>query len=92
MPDRGRAWWAAQAAIVAMAFLVLAAGLCMFDTHEHDGLDDRAALDLCLMLAASIPIALTSGLPLARLTGASRPAPVREFSPRVPTPPPKLLA
>jgi hypothetical protein len=89
---KGRAWRVAHVAVVAMAFLVLAAGLCMFDAHPHGGPDDRAALDLCLVLVASIPIALTSSLPLAGPTGASRPALVHEFSPHVPAPPPKRLS
>jgi len=92
MPDRGRDWWATQAAIVAMAFLVLAAGLCVIDAHAHDGLDDRAALDLCLMLVAAMPVALTSGLPLTGLAGASRLVSVRGFWPHVPAPPPRLFS
>jgi hypothetical protein len=90
---RDRQPWAKQAAILAMAVLVLIVGFCMFDRHDHDGMDDHAALDLCLgMMAVSLPMVLTGGLPLAGLTSAYRPAPVSEFSPHVPAPPPKPLS
>jgi hypothetical protein len=73
-----------------MAAIVLAAGFCVFDAHSHDGMDDHPALDLCLgMLFVSLPTALTSGLPLNGRTAADRLAPMHEFSPHVPAPPPK---
>lgn len=75
-----------------MAVLVLSIGFCVFDSHDHHGMDDRAVLDLCLgMLAVSLPVVLTAGLPLTGITSAYRLAPVREFSPHVPAPPPKRL-
>lgn len=82
-----------RAAILAMAVVVLAVGFCVFDSHDHDGMDDHASVDLCLgMLAVSLPIVVTAGLPLTGSTSADRLAPVPEFSPHVPAPPPKRLS
>lgn len=81
-----------RTAILAMAVVVLAIGFCVFDGGDHDGMDDHASgeVDLCLgMLAVSPPVALTAGLPLMGCTSAYGLAPVREFSPHVPAPPPK---
>lgn len=76
-----------------MAVLVLAIGFCVFDSGDHDGMDDHASVDLCLgMLAVSPPVVLTAGLPLTGCTSAYPLAPVREFSPHVPAPPPKRLS
>jgi hypothetical protein len=76
-----------------MAGLIAAVGFCVFDGHDHDGTDDHAALDLCLgLMAVSLLVALADGLPVAGRTVGYRPERVREFSPHVPAPPPKLLA
>jgi hypothetical protein len=76
-----------------MAVLVLTIGFCVFDRSDHDGTDDHAALDLCLgMMTVSLPIVLTGGLPLTGRASACQGAPVPNFSPRVPAPPPKLLS
>ena len=82
-----------RVAIVAMTVVVLAAGFCVFDSHQHDAMDDHASLDLCLgMLAVVLPVVLTAGLPLTGFTSAHLLAPVSEFSPHVPAPPPKRLS
>ena len=79
--------------MVAMAVLVVAIGCCAFDADDHDGMDNHAALDLCLgMATVSLPIVLTAGLPLTGLATAYRLAFVPSFAPHVPAPPPKLLS
>lgn len=76
-----------------MAVLVVAIGCCVFDADDHDGMNDHAALDLCLgMATVSLPIVLTSGLPLAGLAATYRLASISSFAPHVPAPPPKLLS
>jgi len=83
----------ARAVIVgAMAVLVLAIGCCVFDRDDHEGMDDHATLDLCFgMLNVSLPIVLTTGLPLTGLADVYEVMPAPSFSPLVPAPPPKLL-
>jgi hypothetical protein len=79
-----------RVAIVAMTVVVLAVGFCVFDSHGHDAMDDNTSLDLCLaMLAVVLPVVLTAGLPLTGFTSVYPLAPVGEFSPHVPAPPPK---
>lgn len=91
MAARDRESWATQAAIIAMAVLVAAVGFCVFDSHG--GIDHHASPDLCLgVLAVLLPTVLAGGLPLTGLTSAYRLAPVADFSPHVPAPPPKLLS
>ena len=72
--------------------LVLAVGFCVFDGNGHHA-NDHAGFDLCSgMLAAVVSIMLISRLPLAGLIDDDRRHHVLDFSPRVPSPPPRAAS
>jgi len=77
--------------LLAVALLVLAVGLCLFNgSHDAGG---YAGLDLCRgMLFVSLAVVLAPGLPLIGATAMYRPVLFLAFSPRVPAPPPKTAA
>jgi hypothetical protein len=84
-------WWG-RVAIAALALLILAAGLCLFDLDQgHYGADDHVnSMDLCFLVLVAPPIApLLAGL-LRRGLAASiaGPAPLAVALP-VPYPPPR---
>jgi hypothetical protein len=87
MAGRNRQSWGQRGALVALGFLVLAVGFCLFDS---DGMDGHASFDLCLgMLVASLTIVFAARLPLIGSIAGVLLAPALEFSPHVPAPPPK---
>lgn len=91
--DRLRERWWVRGAVIAVALLALAAGLCLFDQDEGGSSAGGAHTDLCLVMLL-VPPAL---MPLVGLLPAG---PVADFllparsavALHVPIPPPKLAS
>jgi hypothetical protein len=85
-------WWM-RGGLIAMALLVVATGLCLFDQDEDGSGGGIVHPDLCLVML----LVTLAGVPLAGLLAAGPAVDLAWAGPyaialRVPSPPPKLAS